>query len=49
MDEKIRALLDLATKKKEYCIKDKDESLRIINKHFEGLQKRLEERKNSLF
>ncbi len=49
LDEKIRSLLDLVRKKKDFCIKDKEESLKMVNKQFEILYRKLEERKNSLF
>jgi len=49
LDEKIRTLLDLVKKKKEFCLKDKEESLKSINKQFEILYRKLEERKNTLF
>ncbi len=49
LDEKIRGLLDLVRKKKDFCLKDKEESLKMVNKQFEILYKKLEERKNSLF
>ena len=49
LDERIRSLLDLVKKKKEFCLKDKEESLKIVNKHFEVLYSRLEERKKYLF
>ena len=49
LDEKIRSLLDLVKKKRDFCLKDKEESLRVVNKHFEILYRKLEERKNTLF
>jgi hypothetical protein len=49
LDEKIRSLLDLVKKKKEFAVKDKEESLRIITKHFDLINKKLEERKGALF
>jgi len=49
LDEKIRTLLDLVKKKKEFCLKDKEESLKSINKQFEILYRKLDERKNTLF
>lgn len=49
LDEKIRGLLDLVKKKKDFSIKDKEESLKQVNKQFEAVYKKLEERKNTLF
>ena len=49
LDEKIRGLLDLVRKKKDFAVKDKEESLKQVNKQFETIYKRLEERKNTLF
>lgn len=49
LDEKIRSLLDLVKKKKEFCLKDKEESLKMVNKQFDMLYRKLEERKNTLF
>jgi hypothetical protein len=49
LDEKIRSLLDLVRKKKDFAVKDKEESLKQVNKQFEAVYRRLEERKNTLF
>ncbi|CDW78080.1 UNKNOWN [Stylonychia lemnae] len=49
LDEKIRTLLDLIKKKKDFCLKDKEESLKSINRQFDILYRKLEERKNTLF
>ena len=49
LDEKIRGILDLVKKKKDFCLKDKEESLKMVNKQFDLLYKKLEERKTSLF
>ena len=45
-DERIKNLLELVKRKKEFYMKDKDEALKTVNKHFEALYRRLEERKN---
>ena len=42
-------MLDLVRKKKDFAIKDKEESIKQVNKQFEVIYKRLEERKNTLF
>lgn len=49
LDEKIRGLLDIVRKKKDFSVKDKEESLKQVNKQFEAVYRRLEERKNTLF
>lgn len=45
LDEKIRNLFDIVKKKKEFCLKDKEESLKNINKHFDIIIKKVEERR----
>jgi hypothetical protein len=35
LDEKIRGLLDLVKKKKEFYMKDKEETIKQVNKQFE--------------
>jgi hypothetical protein len=49
IDEKIRGMLENVKKRKEFSMKDKDESLKQVNKMFEVIQRRLEERKNTLY
>lgn len=48
LDEKIRGLLDLVKKKKEFAAKDKEESLKQVAKQFEVIYRRLEDQKNAL-
>ncbi len=49
LDQKVRALLDLVRRKKEFATRDKEESIRQVARQFEIVQTRLEERKNTLF
>ena len=42
-------MLDSVRKRKEFSIKDKEESLKQVTKQFDIIQRRLEERKNTLF
>lgn len=42
-------MLEIAKKKKDFALKDKDESLKQIMRQFDILSKRLEERKHTLF
>ena len=49
IDEKIRGMLENVRKRKEFSMKDKDESLKQVNKMFDVIYRRLEERKNTLY
>jgi DNA integrity scanning protein DisA with diadenylate cyclase activity len=49
IDEKIRGMLENVRKRKEFSMKDKEESLKQVNKMFDVIYKRLEERKNTLY
>lgn len=49
IDEKVRGMLENVRKRKEFSIKDKEESLKQVNKMFDLIYRRLEERKNTLY
>lgn len=49
LDEKLRSILDLVKKKREFSLRDKEESLKQVSKQFEQVMRRLEDRKNTLF
>ncbi len=42
-------MLENVRKKKEFSLKDKEETLKQVNKMFDVVYRRLEERKNTLF
>jgi hypothetical protein len=49
IDEKIRGMLENVRKRKEFSIKEKEESLKQVGKMFDVIYRRLEERKNTLY
>lgn len=49
LDEKIKQLLDIVKRKRDFSIRDKDDSVKVINKHFEMIHKKVDERKNFLY
>jgi hypothetical protein len=49
IDEKIRGMLENVRKRKEFSMKDKEESLKQVAKMFDVIFRRLEERKNTLY
>lgn len=48
-DEKIRSLLDIVKKKRDFLVRDKEEQLKAVSKHFERIIRKIEERKGLLF
>jgi hypothetical protein len=48
LDQRVRGLLELARKKKEFALRDKEESLRMVNRQIDMLIAKVEERREAI-
>ena len=48
LDQRVRGLLELARKKKDFALRDKEESLRMVNRQIDMLIAKVEERREAI-
>jgi hypothetical protein len=48
IDERVRGMLEGAKRKRDFSLKDKEEGIRQVNRQFDAIIKRIEEKKNQV-